>query len=115
MDGSVKRVLLLSGILTAASLQYFPWDLVQRLGAPFLRFVGLLETPGIFWGAANMLLAVPAGWAVGELRKKQDCLRQWVLPLLLLCAVLATALYMCNTLTYVRPPLGRDIVSPVVY
>ncbi len=30
-------------------------------------------------------------------------------------AVLATALYMCNTLTYVRPPLGRDIVSPVVY
>ncbi len=115
MDGSVKRVLLLSGILTAASLQYFPWDLVQRLGAPFLRFVGLLETPGIFWGAANMLLAVPAGWAVGELRKKKDCLRQWVLPLLLLCAVLATALYMCNTLTYVRPPLGRDIVSPVVY
>jgi len=106
MDHSVKGVLLMAGALAAAALKIFPWDYVQRLGMPFSRFVGLLNTPGIFWECANMLLVLPAAWAVGEARKKQGYLWRWVIPLLLMAAALATALYMCNTLTYERPPLG---------
>ena len=105
----------MAGGLTIASLKYFPWDYVQRLGMPFLRFVGLLETPGLFWGLCNMLLVIPAAWAVGEVRKKQGYLWQWVIPILLMAAALATALYMCNSLTYVRPPLGQEVTSTVAY
>lgn len=106
MNHSVKGLLILAGALTGASLKIFPWDYMQRLGMPFLRFVGLLETAGIFWGCANMLLVIPTALAVGELRKKQGYLWQWMIPLILMSAALATSLYMCNSLTYVRPPLG---------
>ena len=115
MDNSIKGILVMAGGLTIASLKYFPWDYVQRLGMPFLRFVGLLETPGIFWGLCNMLLVIPAAWAVGEVRKKQGYLWQWVIPILLMAAALATALYMCNSMTYVRPPLGQEVTSTVAY
>lgn len=82
---------------------------------PFFRFVGLLETSGIFWGYANMFLVIPAAWAVGELRKKPGYLWRWVVPAILLSASLAGALYICNSLTYLRPPVGQDVVSTVVY
>lgn len=115
MDKSVKGLLVAVGFLALLSLKYFPWDYVQRLGMPFLRFVGLLETSGIFWGLGAMLLAVPAAWAVGEVRKRQDALWRWVIPAILMIAALATALYLCNSLTYVRLPLGRQPVSEVRY
>lgn len=115
MDRPVKGALLAVGALSVVSLRIFPWNYVQRLGTPFLRFVGLLETSGIFWGCASMLLVIPAAWTVGEVRKKQGYLWQWVIPALLMLAALATALYMCNTLTYVRPPLGQVPVETVAY
>ena len=115
MDNSIKGLLVLAGVLAILSLKIFPWDYVQKLGIPFLRFVGLLETAGFFGGCADMLLVVPAAWAVGEVRKKQGELWQWVIPILLMSAALATALYMCNSLTYVRPPLGQEPVSTVAY
>ena len=115
MDSSVKGVLLMAGGLAAVSLSIFPWDYVQRLGMPFLRIVGLLKTSGIFWGCANMLLVLPAAWAVGEVRKKQGELWQWVIPILLMSAALATALFMCNSLTYVRPPVGQEPLNIVNY
>lgn len=115
MDSSVKGVLLMAGGLAVVSLSIFPWDYVQRLGMPFLRFVGLLKTSGIFWVCANMLLVVPAAWAVGEVRKKQGELWQWVIPILLMSAALATALFMCNSLTYVRPPVGQEPLNIVNY
>lgn len=115
MERSVKGLLVSAGVLTLASLRYFPWDYVQRLGTPFLRLVGLLETPGVFWGLADMLLAVPAAWAVGEARKKGDVLWRWAVPAILAIAALAVSLYLCNSLTYLRIPLGRQPVSGAVY
>ena len=82
---------------------------------PFLRFVGLLETPGIFFGGTSMLLVIPAAWAVGEMRKKQGYLWQWAAPVLLMLVALATALYMCNSLTYERPPLGWELAQESRY
>lgn len=115
MEKSIKGLLAATGVLTLASLKYFPWDYVQRLGMPFLRFVSLLETPGVFWGLANMLFAIPAAWTIGEVRKKQDDLWKWAIPAILMIAALATALYLCNSLTYVRLPLGQQPVSEVAY
>lgn len=111
----VKGLLVSAGLLTLASLKYFPWDYVQRLGTPFLRFVGLLETPGLFWCLANMLFTIPAAWAVGQARKKQEELWKWVVPAILMIAALAAALYLCNSLTYVRLPLGQQPVSELIY
>lgn len=66
----VSGALAVAGILTVCSLRYFPWDWLQRLGLPFLRYIGLLESAGLFWRGANMLLWVPAAWAVAKLCKK---------------------------------------------
>lgn len=66
----VSKVLAVAGILTVCSLKYIPWDWLQRLGLPFLRYIGMLESAGVFWGCANMLLCIPAAWAVAKLCKK---------------------------------------------
>lgn len=115
MQKAVKGLLLSAGVLTVMSLKIFPWDFVQRVGAPFLRFVGLLETPGVFWMLANMVLTVPAAWTMGEIRKKQGNLWQWAVPAMLLLIALATALYLCNSLTYTRLPLGQSPICAPVY
>ena len=107
MHKAIKGLLAVTGLLTLASLKYFPWDYVQRLGMPFLRFVGLLETPGVFWMLANMLFAIPAAWTVGEARKKQDVLWRWAIPIIFLIAALATAFYLGNSLSYMRFPAGQ--------
>lgn len=107
MPKAVKGLFLSAGALTAFSLRYFPWDYVQRIGAPFLRFVGLIETPGVFWMLANILFTVPAAWVVGEICKKQDTTIKWAILVLLLMAALATALYLCNALTYTHLPLRQ--------
>lgn len=111
----VRGMLVTAGILTVFSLKYIPWDFAQRLGTPFLRYIGLLETAGIFWGCANMLLGIPAAWAMSELRRKKTGSWQQVLPLVIMLCALAAALHMCNTLTYLRPPLGQEPISTVVY
>lgn len=115
MPRAIKGLLTATGLATLASLKYFPWDYVQRVGMPFLRFVGLLETPGVFWMLANMLFTVPAAWIIGEARKKQDVLWRWAVPAIFLVAALATALYLCNSLTYMRLPLGQPPVTELAY
>lgn len=115
MHKTIKGLLTVTGLLTLVSLKYFPWDYVQRLGMPFLRFVGLLETPGVFWMLANILFTIPATWTIGELRKKQDVLWRWVIPVIFLIIAMATALYLCNSLTYMRLPLGQQPVSGLIY
>lgn len=115
MHKTIKGLLTVTGLLTLVSLKYFPWDYVQRLGMPFLRFVGLLEMPGVFWMLANILFTIPATWTIGELRKKQDVLWRWVIPVIFLIIAMATALYLCNSLTYMRLPLGQQPVSGLIY
>ncbi|MBD5527057.1 MAG: hypothetical protein HDR02_01410 [Lachnospiraceae bacterium] len=104
---SVKGMLVTAGILTVLSLKYVPWDFMQRLGMPFLRYFGLLETAGVFWGCANMLLGIPAAWAVSEQRRKREEGWQQIVPLVIVLCALAAALHMCNTLIYLRPPMGQ--------
>ena len=115
MHKTIRGLLAVTGLLTLASLKYFPWDYVQRLGMPFLRLIGLLETPGVFWMLANMLFTIPAAWTIGEARKKQDVLWRWAIPAFFLIAALATALYLCNSLTYMRLPIGQQPVSDLAY
>ncbi len=115
MQKAIKGLLISAGALSVMSMKFFPWDYVQRVGIPFLRFVGLLETPGVFWMLANMVFTIPAAWTIGELRKKEESLWQWVVPAMLLTIALATALYLCNSLTYTRLPLGQMPVSGLAY
>ena len=56
-----------AAFLCALSFHAFPWDWVQRMGAPFLRLVGALGTPATFWGLACGCLCIPAGRALGML------------------------------------------------
>lgn len=115
MHKSAMGLLIAAGILTVFSLKYVPWDYVQRLGTPFMRYIGLLESAGVFWGFANMFFAVPAAWAVVEVRKRPDNLSRWGIPVAILAAALGTAFYICNSLTYLRVPLGQIPVSGVMY
>ncbi len=115
MQKAVKGLLISAGVMTIMSLKFFPWDYVQRIGGPFLRFVGILETPGVFWMLANMAFTIPAAWSIGEIRKKEEPLWQWAVPAMLMLIALATALYLCNSLTYMRLPLGQFPVDDLAY
>lgn len=56
-----------AALLCVLSFRAFPWEWVQRMGAPFLRLVGAIGTPATFWGLACGCLCVPAGRALGML------------------------------------------------
>ena len=115
MPGLVRNVLIMSAVLVVLSSRWTIWDFVQRVGTPFLRFVGLLESPGIFWECAQYILMIPAAWTLKQTRKKDSLFLRCGLPIIIIFMSLATALYMCNTLTYLREPLGVEVVSTVNY
>ncbi len=56
--------------LAILSLSAFPWDYVQRLGMPFVRWVGLLESPAVFWGCAGLPLSVLGAYGVESFAEK---------------------------------------------
>ncbi|MCM1091257.1 MAG: hypothetical protein NC092_06920 [Butyrivibrio sp.] len=62
----------LAAVLLLMSLQAFPWEYVQRLGQWALKLVSLLETPGIFFGMAQIALCVPGAWAMERLEQQED-------------------------------------------
>ncbi len=62
--------LFLALALAILSLSAFPWDYVQRLGMPFVRAVGLLESPAVFWGCAGIPLSVLGAYGIESFVEK---------------------------------------------
>lgn len=56
-----------AGALLLASCKFFPWDLVQRVGMPFVRMVSLWESPAVFFGCATLPLSVLGAYAMESL------------------------------------------------
>ena len=86
-------------------LRYFPWDLVQRVGVWALKFVSLMETPGIFVGLAYGLLCVVGASCTDRISREEDSVVSKVVPLLILLFCVGLCVYQCNTLTYNRLPM----------
>lgn len=66
-EGTILGILGLCCLLLAT--QYFPWELVQRLGGWALKLVSQMETPAIFMGFAVLLLPATAASAVSTLQQ----------------------------------------------
>ncbi len=87
------------------SMLHFPWDIVQRVGAPFLRLISLMETPGICFGFAGLAACVLGTYGVECVAKQRNLFVRVGIPLMIMVASIGVAVYMCNTLTYVREPM----------
>lgn len=95
-------VLLLAVFL---SMQRFPWDILQRIGTPFLRLISLIEAPGMFFGFACLAAAGFGACAVEGAWKKENLFIKWGIPVILIIAAGGIGIYMCNNLTYYRLPM----------
>lgn len=98
-------LIALAAVLLCMSLQYFPWEYVQRLGQWALKLVSLLETPGVFWGMAQIALCVPGAWAMERLERQGDRGIFLGMAAMVFTACLGICVYQCNMLTYTRMPL----------
>lgn len=94
-------MLLFSGM----SMSVFPWDVVQRVGAPFLRLVPLMGTPGICFGFATLAACVLGVYGVECAGKQKKAFVKIGLPMIVMIAAVGIAVYTCNTLTYSRMPM----------
>ena len=59
-------------ILIIMSSAMFPWEILQRVGMPFLRLIGLWRTPVSFFGMAYSLWCISAGRTVGRSRENEQ-------------------------------------------
>lgn len=92
-------------IFAILSLEYFPWDVVQRFGLPFMRFVSVMETQGVCFGFASLAACVPAVCGVEHVMKKQKTEGKAFVMLAVVAAAVSVAVYICNSLTYYRTPM----------
>lgn len=92
-EKSHRFFLLAALLLTVLSFHSFPWEWVQRLGSPFLKLVGAIQTPASFWGVACGCLCVPACDALRELSegKAGETIRGFAMT-----ACLLLCIYQCN-------------------
>ncbi len=99
-----SRVFGWLGILSLfMATKYFPWEMVQRVGAFSLKFVSLLETPALFAGFAALLLPVALVSAVEDVDAAKEHLPARGALVLIWTAAVGTAIYLCNMLTYTPP------------
>lgn len=96
---------VLSFVLIFFSFRHFPWDYVQRMGVWALKLVSLIDTPAVFWGVGFLFLCVPAGYAMNGIRKHEDTVAAFVIPVMVILFCIGICVYQCNTLTYNRFPL----------
>lgn len=92
-------------LMTFMSLSCFPWDILQRLGMPFLRLISLLESPGICFGFASLSASVLSAYGVQCVTRQQKLFVKIGIPLMIAFAALGICVYLCNTLTYYRMPM----------
>ena len=103
---AVERVCTIAAVLSLiASMRYFPWDIIQRLGMPVLRMVLAMNTPAVFAGFGYALLCVPAAGAAGRIARQENRLIADAIPLMILLACIGLCVYQCNMLAYVREPM----------
>ena len=100
-----KGFLLTGILLTIPALCYFPWDFIQRFGMWALKFVSLLETPGLFFGIAVACLCVPSARYVKRISLHENKLLAVAIPIIILLFCIGGCIYQCNTLTYNRIPI----------
>lgn len=101
----ISRIFFLFGvILFFLSLKYFPWDYVQRVGSFGLKFVGLIGTPAIFGGTAQLLFCIPGSYSIYMISKIENRYVARGMILLFVSANLLWCVYFCNMLTYQRIP-----------
>lgn len=80
-------------VLLFCSTRYCPWDLVQRAGLPFLRLVGMLRTPTVFFGYACACLCVPAVSVVRSIGQRDNKTIAVGLPILIISFGIGVCLY----------------------
>ena len=73
--------------------RYCPWDLVQRLGTPFLRLIGMFQTPTFFFGYACACLCVAAVYVVRRLRQQDSRIASAGMPALIVAFGMGICLY----------------------
>lgn len=96
----------ISFVLMIMSLKIFPWDFFQRAGSVFLKLIPLIQTPAVFFGLACFALCVPAAFAMGRIYRNSNKVISVGVPVIVLVASIGLAIYLCNTLTYYRLPIG---------
>lgn len=99
-----KLFFWLAIIMFLLSLKYFPWDYVQRLGSWSLKLVGLIGTPAIFGGLAQLLFCVPAACASGKIGKAENRYIAVGMTMLIALSSLGLCAYYCDMLIYQRIP-----------
>ena len=87
------------------SMQVFPWDVVQRVGALFLRLIPLMETPGICFGYVSLAAGVLGAYGIECTLTQEKLFHRVGVPIIVVLASIGVAVYMCNTLTYSRVPM----------
>ncbi len=94
-------------LMAFMTMKVFPWDVIQRLGYPFLRLVGLIETPGIFFGFACLAACVPGAYGMECVSKQNGLFVKAGFPLMIAIASAGVAIYMCNMLVYSCLPIWQ--------
>lgn len=65
--------MFIMGILfMLTALRKFPWEYVQRIASPLLRYVGIWRTPTFFAGLAGLFLSVIGAKAIGGLGHRNE-------------------------------------------
>lgn len=99
--------------LLLLSWKGFPWDIVQRLGDPFLRLISLMETQNIGFGFASLIACVPAVCGGERVIKQQRIEGKAFVVLVITFAAVGVAVYICNSLTYYRAPMFLTEFLPI--
>jgi hypothetical protein len=94
-----------AALLICVSLCYFPWDVVQRIGTPLLRYISLFGSPGIFFGLSSIFICIPGTYAIQHIRQHKQAFVKTGFPLMIAAASIAVSVYLCNMLTYTRLPI----------
>ena len=96
---------LMMCMFSVMSMKLFPWDIVQRVGMPFLRVVGIMETPGIFFGFVSLAASVLGACGLEVVQQREEKFLRYCVPVIVSFAAIGVAIYICNILTYSRLPM----------
>lgn len=75
-------------LFTWMSTAFFPWDFLQRIGAPLLRLISLIQNPNVFFGMACIPFSVLATVAMEQVCEQEDIFaRRWLPGLIMVLTV----------------------------